>query len=113
VATEIYELQVEGLLVSSYRNTILHFQGVGVSSGDTLAAAESLCVGWDGNIKTSFLDTLPAAYNLTQLVARRATPAPSAEGYQRYAMGTYGGTGGGGNASTSGTANKGGGGGAW
>lgn len=84
MATEVYELRINGTLNASYRQTVLHFQGVGVSSGDTLAAAESLVTGWDANIKTSFLATLPGVYSLFDLQARRATPKPSAVGYKSY-----------------------------
>lgn len=93
MATQVYEIDINGTLEASYRQTTLHFQGVGVSEGDTLAAAESLVTGWDANIKTSFLATLPGAYFLFDIRARRAFPKPSAVGYKSYGQFAVTGTG--------------------
>lgn len=84
MATETYELDVDGTLAGMYRSNVLHFKGVGVASGDTLAAAESLVTGWNANLKTLWLATVPQTYALDMLRARRATPKPSAVGYLSY-----------------------------
>jgi len=85
VATETYELDIDGTLNLSYRSTTLHFSGVGVSSGDTLAAGESLNAGFQANLETLFLATLPGTYYLMQYRARRVTPKPSAVALIQYA----------------------------
>src|SRR6478736_2267922 len=84
MATETYELRIQGTLSASYREVVQHFSGNGVSATDTLAAAESLVAGWIAAAQTAFLLTLPATYSLNRLVARRATPKPSAQGITTY-----------------------------
>lgn len=91
MATETYELSLSGTLNASYRETVMHFTGVGVASGDTLAAGESLILGFRTNLEALFLATLPASYFLILYQARRATPKPSAVAHTSYgAMSTPG-----------------------
>lgn len=78
MATETYELRIEGVNMASYRETVLHFSGVGVASGDTLAAGESLITGFRASLESLFLTRLPASYNLMMYSARRVSPKPSA-----------------------------------
>lgn len=87
MATETYELDIDGVDVASYRSTTLHFSGVGVASGDTLAAGESLIAGFIASLETIFLSGLPTSYNLMKYRARRATPKPSAVAHTSYEVG--------------------------
>lgn len=77
MATEVYELKIDGVLNASYRQTVLHFQGVGTNANDTNAGGLSLTSGFVANLQNLFLLTLPASYSLTRLNARRAIPTPS------------------------------------
>lgn len=86
MATETYELRVHGMNDFSYRETVLHFSGVGVASADTLAAGESLISGWIANLETLWLATLPDSYSVIEYQARRTTPKPSAVAQQNFTM---------------------------
>lgn len=92
MATETYELSIQGINNASYRETVLHFSGVGVATGDTLAAAESLLNGWDATCSTAWLATLPASYQLVQIQARRVMPKSSATATKQFGVGTRPGT---------------------
>jgi len=92
MATETYELAIEGTVVASYRQTLLHFTGVGVASVDTVAAGESLIAGFIANCEVSFLLTLPQAYSINAYRARRATPKPSFVSHQEFGVGVKQGT---------------------
>lgn len=92
MATETYELSIDGLNTSSYRDTVLHFSGVGVASGDTLAAGESLIAGFIANCETLFLLTMPQSYSLIAYRARRATPKPSFVAHNEFGVGAKQGT---------------------
>lgn len=78
MATETYELCVDGVQSASYRSMVLHFSGVGVNSNDTLAAGDSLVTGFRLTCEAAMLAALPSSYSLMEYRARRATPKPSA-----------------------------------
>lgn len=78
MANRCYSLTVRGLLQDQFRENVLHFQSTGTADNDTVAAGESLIAGWIASVKTAFLATLPAAYCLTRLSARRVDLKPSA-----------------------------------
>lgn len=92
MATEVYQLGVEGIVGTSYVECVLHFQGVGVSSGDTLAAGESLNLGFDASLRALWLATLPPNYLLTRLCSRRVSAVPSATAVESEVAGGYTGT---------------------
>lgn len=92
MATETYELCIDGIEGASYRSTVLHFSGVGVNSNDTIAAADSLIQAWIATLQTLFLASLPISYSVTQLRARRAFPPPSGVSFHKYALGSQTGT---------------------
>lgn len=89
MANRIFQLTVEGLNQGAYRETVLHFQTTGSNDNDTVAAGESLTNGWDSNIKTLWLATVPASYSLTQLTARRVVLKPSATVFLQYQFAAY------------------------
>lgn len=78
MATETYQLTIEGVDQASYRSTNLHFKGVGAATGDTVAGAESLIAGFIAAAETAWLNTLPASYTLMLYSARRVNPPSSA-----------------------------------
>ena len=92
MATETYQLAIEGIAGTSYNQVIMHFTGVGVSSGDTLAAGESLNLGFDASLRALWLATLPPDYLLTMLASRRVSAVPSATAVESEVAGGYAGT---------------------
>lgn len=87
MATETYELDIDAVDAASFKSTTLHFSGVGVASGDTLAAGESLIAGFIANLETIFLSGNSVSYNILKYRARRATPKPSAVAHFSYEIG--------------------------
>lgn len=92
MANRVYALNIEGIMAASYRQTVLHFQSTGTNDNDTLAAAESLCAGFNASCMTSFLATLPSQYMVVRLTARRVGLKPSATGCLYYGVGLKPGT---------------------
>lgn len=92
MANRCFSLNIQGVLQSSYRETVLHFQSTGTNDNDTLAAAESLVNGWHTAIRALWLATLPPSYYLIRLEARRELLHPSAEGRKFYGVGADPGT---------------------
>lgn len=92
MANRVFQLEVQGTLLSSYRENVLHFQSSGTNDNDTLAAAESLVNGWHTAIRTLWLATLPATYSISRLAARRVGLKPSAVGRRFYGFGAQPGT---------------------
>lgn len=92
MANRTFQLTLEGVLQGSYRSTVLHFQSSGTNDNDTVAAGESLLSAFDSAAKTQFLATLPAAYNLVRMTARRVSLLPSAGTCKYYGIGIVAGT---------------------
>jgi hypothetical protein len=92
VASRTFQLEIQGLLVASYRETVLHFASPDTNDNDTVAAGESLCSAFDSAARTQFLATLPAAYSLTRLTARRVSLKPSATTCKFYGISAQVGT---------------------
>jgi hypothetical protein len=87
MANRVFQLSIQGVVNAAYRETVLHFQSTGTNDNDTLAAAESLCNGWDAACRTKFLLTLPPTYILVRITARRVALKPSATGCKWYGYG--------------------------
>lgn len=92
MANRCYQLAIDGCDQASYRSTILHFQSTGTSDTDTVAAGVSLTSGFDASLKAAFLATLPAAYSIVMLAARRVDLKPSATIYKSYGFNNQFGT---------------------
>lgn len=92
MATRVYQLSIQGVLLTSYRETVLHFTSPDTNDNDTVAAGESLMNAFNSAALTQFLATLPAQYNLVRLTARRVALKPSATTCKFYAIGTAPGT---------------------
>lgn len=92
MANRCYQLSIEGTLNASYRQTVLHFQSAGTNDNDTVAGCKSLVAAWDASVKTQFLATVPSAYSITRIVARRVDLTPSASTCKYYGVGSQIGT---------------------
>lgn len=92
MANRCYSLEIQGVLNSSYRECVLHFQSTGTADNDTLAAGESLCNGFHASLRTLWLATLPLTYSLVRLAARRVDLKPSVTAHRYYGIGLNTGT---------------------
>lgn len=79
MATDFYQLRVQGLTQTQYNECVLHFQGVNLDAANYWENAESLIGGWVSNCKDPWLDCLPETYSLMRLTAKKASPGGGAE----------------------------------
>lgn len=84
MATEIYELSVQGAVQGQYDECVLHWIGTGLTANETLVNGNLLISGWVATCQALWLATLPSSYSLNRLAARRATPSPSAVAHAQY-----------------------------
>lgn len=92
MANRTYQLEIQGILLSSYRETVLHFQSTNTADGDTVAAGESLNNGFASSLLALWLATLPSSYSLIRTAARRVALKPSAGTCKYYLQGSQPGT---------------------
>jgi hypothetical protein len=92
MATETYELTLEGLLGQEYRENTMHWQAVGSNPADTEAGGESLVSGWKTHIMPLWLACLPVSYQLSMVSARRVDPKISTVVRQQSVAGAETGT---------------------
>jgi len=71
MATELYQLALSGIHLSSYWQNILHFEGGNLSAGDVIVNAQDLLDSWATNIEAAFMAMLPSTVYLNRLEARR------------------------------------------
>lgn len=84
MATETYELRVEGMVNTEYNECVLHFQSDNVTANDTEINSESLVQSWITSIKALWLAMMPANYWLDRLAARRVLLAPSYVAHRQF-----------------------------
>lgn len=77
MATETYQLVIDGNLQGSYRSVVMHFTGTGLTANDTAHNGASLVAGWEASIQALFLACLPQTYTIGMLSARRVITKPS------------------------------------
>ncbi len=94
MATETFELRIDGMHFNEYTENVLHFSGVGVDPDDTYRDAQSLINGWKAALEALFLAMLPATYHLISYASRRWQNKPSSVAHQVYISPGQAGTGG-------------------
>lgn len=85
MATETYELRVQGVVKQERNECVMHFQSDNVTANDTLVNGQSLIDSWTTNVMAAFLACLPSSYYLDRLAARRVTK-PSAVAHLQYEL---------------------------
>jgi hypothetical protein len=92
MATELYELSVQGNHNGQFIENVLHFQGDNLTINETFPSGRDLVASWTTNIKALWLACLPATYTLDRLAARRVIAKPSAVYHTQNQRGTNPGT---------------------
>lgn len=90
MATENYQLSIQGSVQGQYNECVLCFQSSGLTSNDTLDAGGNLINAFITHGQALWLAMLPTSYSLDVLAARRAFPHPSATAHvqnQAFAVG--------------------------
>lgn len=88
MATELYELLVQGNHNGKPVENVIHYQGANLTANDTFRNGDDLVVGWDANILPLWLNCFPATYQVNRLAARRSLPKGSAVFHTQYQVGT-------------------------
>jgi hypothetical protein len=84
VATETYELRVQGLSGQQYVESVLHFQGTGVTANDTLGNGTHLINAWVAHLHSFWLGMMPISYYVQLLTTRRVSAKPSGQVNKQY-----------------------------
>lgn len=84
MATETYELIVQGVSVQERNECVLHFTSDNVTANDTLDNGESLIDSFHTNIMPLWLACMPVSYYVDRLAARRVITKPSAVAHRQY-----------------------------
>ena len=71
MATELYQLQVEGTHTSEYWLNVMYFVGENLNAGDVIHNAKDLLSNWETNALGPFLDLLPQTCYVGRLMAKR------------------------------------------
>jgi hypothetical protein len=79
MATDFYQLRIQGLHQTQYNECVLHFQGVNLDVANYIENAESLISGWVSNASSEWADCLPSTYQVMRLTAKKASPGGGAE----------------------------------
>jgi hypothetical protein len=85
MATEAYQLTLQGSLNGQFRENVMHFAGNGVDTNDTFTAAHDLNQAFDLHLRNLWLACLPATYFLDLMIARRRSFKPSNTSHIQYA----------------------------
>jgi hypothetical protein len=84
MATETYELQIQGVQQQERNVVVMHFESDNVTANETFSNGTSLITSWVTNVMTDFLLALPNSYWLDRITARRAHPKPSAVAHRQF-----------------------------
>lgn len=71
MATELYQLRIQGLVQQEYNECVIYCQGGNLSAGDVIVNGKDLVASWIANVKTKWLAMLPSDYQLLRLTAKR------------------------------------------
>src|SRR5215831_10868435 len=92
MATEVYELLIQGVHNTEYVETVMTFEGTGTNPSDTLSGGASLINGFRANIESAWLAAMPPTYQVRQYAARRVLPQTSMTNSTSFAPGPLVGT---------------------
>jgi hypothetical protein len=77
MATETYQLSIQGSVNGQYNECVIAFQSTGLSTTDTLAGGADLISAFIAHGQALWLAMFPNSYFLDVLQTRRAFPKPS------------------------------------
>jgi hypothetical protein len=92
MATELYQLRVQGRHQQEYNECVLFFVGENLAAGDVFVNANSLLAGFGITILPDWLALFPATYQVERLSAKRQSAAGGVELTTQYQIGTQPGT---------------------
>lgn len=99
MATDWYQLRVQGIHQTEYNECVLHFKGVNLDVADYVQNAQDLLATFEANWTSNWLNLLPESYCLMRLSAKKKSAGGGGEVVTEYQYGDNLGTVGGGAAS--------------
>lgn len=87
MATDYYQLRIQGLHQTQYNECVLHFRGQNLTAADYIANADDLCQAWHGSILGYWLDLMPESYQVLRLTAKKASVGGGGEASLQYNFG--------------------------
>lgn len=92
MATDYYQLRIQGLHQTEYNECVLHFRGVNLTAADYVANADDLVNSFVSECLDNWLDILPASYQVLRLTAKKASTGGGAERSDEFQFGDRPGT---------------------
>jgi hypothetical protein len=99
MATDYYQLRVQGLHQTEYNECVMHFQGTGLDVADYIQNAKDLVDSWMDSIQALWNNMLPESQTTLRLSAKKASAGGGGEYIFDLPIGDQVGTVGGGAAS--------------
>lgn len=87
MATDYYQLRVQGLHETERNECVLHFRGTNLTAADYLANADDLVQAWNSDINALWMALLPDTYQCLRLTAKKASVGGGGEVSLQYDMG--------------------------
>lgn len=87
MATDYYQLRIQGLHETQYNECVLHFRGTNLTAADYMLNAADLCSSFQTEMQTAWLDCLPGTYQLLRLTAKKASAGGGGETSIQYDVG--------------------------
>lgn len=86
MATDYYQLRVQGLHQAEYNECVMHFRGVNLTAADYIANAQDLILSWQSECQEKWLDLMPETYQILRLSAKKASVGGGGEVTGPYQM---------------------------
>jgi len=99
MATDYYQLRVQGLHETEYNECVMHFRGVNLTAANYVANAIDLIQSWVSECHPLWLAMFPTTYQVLRLTAKKASTGGGADITNIFQIGTEVGVVGGGAAS--------------
>jgi hypothetical protein len=79
MATDYYQLRLQGLHQTEYNECVLHFRGTNLTVADYLTNASDLLTSFSSDLLAHWLALMPSSYQLLRATAKKASTGGGAE----------------------------------
>lgn len=79
MATDYYQLRVQGLHQTEYNECVMFFKGVNLTAASYMENAEDLVLAWQGSIADSWAAMFPISYQTLRVSAKKASAGGGGE----------------------------------
>jgi len=92
MATDYYQLRIQGLHQTEYNECVLHLRGVNLTAADYISNADDLVNSWVAEVHPAWLDLMPESYQVLRITAKKASVGGGAERSNEFQFGDQPGT---------------------